>query len=425
LQLEEEELPETFDGRIADGTARLCEALETRYRRSVETLAEQLHEAAVALEAEPSPATMASLLRRFLSVLNEYRSIIRQERGAALWQLAAQYLELAEGLEQSLAGSEKSFRHLPAMVAALPWVEECLERLATRSPLAGRRAAELRSFSPRLGAALQREAEATVEGRFCAVAHRIQNQLEARLRQVWLLGEFRKREPSSLDLYAAAHAGLYPVFRPSPAAAEIGQEMARLREAAASAGLPEIAACFESADGLAHFSLLHLMPPDPPAWAPRTMTHFDRLLMGRVSRFYLYPFLHWPQPIELAATVLRLGRPQFYERTAAQALLEYSLLQRDLSFEPNRLGHYLDTIRVLEFQFQTHFEGYLLRIYSYPSLKTPEGWCRYFDALRRLHNAEIPLPELEEFRQDFLRRRGFSGFAALACRLAQRAGPVQ
>jgi len=410
---------------MADCSAELCELLHTRYRRTVETLAGQLHEAALALEAEPSPATMASLLRRFLSVLNEYRSVIRQERGAALWQLAAQYLELAEGLEQSLPGGEQSFRHLPAMVAALPWVEESLDRLAARSRLAARRAAELRSFSTQLGAALQKEAEATGEGRFCAVAHRIQNQLETRLRQVWLLGEFRSREPSSLDLYAAAHAGLFPAFRPSPTPAEIRHEIARLEEAAASAGLPEIAACFESAGALAHFSLLHLMPPDPPAWAPRTMTQFDRLLMGRVSRFYLYPFLHWPQPIELAATVLRLGRPQFYERTAAQALLEYSLLQRDLSFDPDRLGHYLDAVRVLEFQFQTHFEGYLLRIYCYPSLKTPEGWCRYFDALRRLHNAEIPLPELEEFRQDFLRRRGFADFASLACRLAQRTRPVQ
>ncbi|MGC8758800.1 MAG: hypothetical protein ACP5VC_02475 [Bryobacteraceae bacterium] len=89
-----------------------------------------------------------------------------------------------------------------------------------------------------------------------------------------------------------------------------------------------------------------------------------------------------------------------------------------MSFEPEYLGIYLDAIRVLEFQFQTHFEGYLLRLYAIPRLKNPGSWCWYFDALRRLHNAEIPLPELDEFRQDFLRRRAFHKASGLLYRLA-------
>ncbi|MGB9610860.1 MAG: hypothetical protein ACPL7M_07800 [Bryobacteraceae bacterium] len=361
---------------------------------------------------------MARLLRWLLTVVDVYRSEIRHDPGAVLWRLAGQYLEIAEALSQSSGAGDPAFRTLPAKLAALPWVEDRLRRISQHSRLKQARLGSLRKFSPGAGQALLLEARQSEAGAFCAAARHVQNRLETRLRQVWLLGEFRHGEPSATELYASAHAALFPPIHPAPSGAEIHGEMARLGEHADACSLPEMAFCFRDPEWFARYSLERLMPPDPHAWAPRCMTHFDRLLMGRVSHWYAYPFLHWPDPLELAATVLRLGRPHDYERTAAQALLEYRLVTGAVSFEPEYLGIYLDALRVLEFQFQTHFEGYLLRLYAIPRLKNPGSWCWYFDALRRLHNAEIPLPELDEFRQDFLRRRAFHKASGLLYRLA-------
>lgn len=407
-----------------DLAAELCEVLSTPHRRPVEILAEELQEAAVQLVAFPSPDAMARLLGWFLIVLNACREEIRSEPGARLYRLAAEYVEAAEGLEQSATAGAASFARLPALMAALPWVERQLGEMERYGGLSGPAGARLRRFDPEAGHALLREARSTEAGAFCAAAHYLQNRLEGRMREVWLVREFRDGDPGPLELYASAHRGLFPAFHPAPGPDRVAAEMARLADLAAAADLPEIAACLEAPAWLAQYSIEHLMPPDPSRWAPRFMEQFDRLLLGRVSRWYLYPFLHRPEPLELAATVLRLGRPQYYERTAAQALLEYRLLGTAAVFEPERLGHYLDACRVLEFQFQLHFEGYLLRIFAAPKLKRPEGWCWYFDALRRLHNSEIPLPELAGFRRDFLARRGCASTAALLCRLAG-GGPVQ
>lgn len=407
-----------------DLAAELCEVLSTPHRRPVEILAEQLQEAAVQLVAFPSPETMAELLGWFLVVLNACREEIRSEPGAILWRLGTQYVEAAEGLAQSASPADASFRRLPALLAGLPWVEKQLAAMERAGNLPGPAGARLRRFDPAAGHALLREARRSEAGAFWAAAHRLQNRLESRMREVWLLREFRDGDPGPLDLYAAAHRGLFPAFQPGPDACGVASQMGRMAALAAAAELPEIAACLESPAWLAQYSIQHLMPPDPPRWAPRFLEQFDRLLLGRVSRWYLYAFLHRPEPLELAATVLRLGRPQYYERTAAQALLEYGLLMTASVLEPERLGHYLDACRVLEFQFQLHFEGYLLRLFAAPKLKTPEGWCWYFDALRRLHNGEMPLPELEEFRRDFLARRGCASAAALLCRLSG-GGPVQ
>jgi hypothetical protein len=390
----------------------------------VEILAGHLREAAEQLAAAPSPQSMARLLRCFLVVLDAYRDELRQQNGARLWRLATQYVEAAESLAQSSSLRSGPFERLPALMARLPWVDKLLAAMQGCGDVPVRIGAQLRRFEPAAGHVLLREARQSEAGAFCAMAHHLQNRLETRMREVWLLEEFRNADPGPIDLYASAHRGLFPAFQPTPDSGRVAAEMTRMAKLAAAADLPEIAACLEAPAWMAQYAIQHLMPPDPPGWAPRFLEQFDRLLVGRVSRWYLYPFLHWPEPLELAATVLRLGRPQYYERTAAQALLEYRLLGTAAVFEPDRLGHYLDACRVLEFQFQTHFEGYLLRLFAAPKLKHPEGWCWYFDALRRLRNAEIPLPELDDFRRDFLGRRGCPDTAALLCRLAG-SGTVQ
>jgi len=393
--------------------------------RTLAAFASELYGAALDLIEAPSPSTMAPVLSWFLRLLNSYRETVRQEPGCVFWRLAAQYSDVAANLSQPAPAENQSFEHLPQMLASLPWVTDFLLRLARAAGLApGQQQDQLASFSPMLGRRLLRRAERTRDGAFLNQSLRIQRGLENRLRQVWLLVQFREAEPSAVDLYASAHCSLFPAFQPSLPSARVEQEMQRLEALAQAFDLPQVAECFESPEWMAHYALLHFMPPDPAIWAPRFMEHYDRLLHGRVARWYTYPFLYALSPMEFVATVLRLGRPLFYERAVAHALLEYVLLQ-PVAFDPSRLGHYLDTVRVLDFQFQMFFEGFLLRQAYYPRLKEPRGWCEYLDALQRLHRGEVPLPELHPFRREYLRARGLSGMDELLCRLSGSQSSLQ
>lgn len=386
--------------------------------------ARDLHEAAERLAGEPSPRAMTSFLASFLSLLDTYRDTIRHENGAVFWRLAAQYSDVAGNLSRPAPAENQSFVRLPLMLASLPWVTDFLVRLARHAHLSSAQEDELAAFSPALAGRLLRRAQQTPEGAFLAQALRIQRGLENRLRQVWLLEQMENGEPSPLDLYAAAHSSLFPAFHPSLPVQRLEQDIRKLGALAASLDLPEIAACFESPEWIAHYVILHFTPPDPGCWRPRVLDHYERLLYGRVSRWFTYPFLHRLEPMEITATVLRLGRPPFYERPAAHALLEYALLE-DVTFDAARFGFYYDTMRVLNYQFQLFFEGYLLRVAFYPKLKEPRGWCEYLDALQRMHGGEVPLPELHPYRREFLRARGLSCAEDLLCRLSGSPGMLQ
>ncbi len=417
-------MPETFDEHIVECAASLDGILAEGPNRILAHFARDLHQSAAGLAEEPSPKTMASVLSSFLTLLHNYREAMRNEPGCIFWRLAAQYGDVADNLTGPSPAENQSFESLPQMLASLPWVTEFLVRLSRAARLSAAQEDELAAFSARLANRLLRRAEQSPEGAFLAQALRIQRGLENRMRQVWLVGQLENGEPGPLELYATAHRCLFPAFQPSLASTRVEQEIQRLKNLADALELAEIALCFEGPEWLAQYSLVHFMPPDPSAWAPRFLVHYDRLLFGRVSRWYTYPFLHVLSPMEITATVLRMGRPLFYERAAAHALLEYALLQ-DVAFDSSRLGHYLDTIRVLDYQFRLFFEGYLLRLAFYPKLKEPRGWCEYLDALQRLHQGELPLPELHAYRREFLRARGLSGAEELLCRLSGSQGPLQ
>jgi hypothetical protein len=386
--------------------------------------ARELNAAAGRLASQPSPRAMTSLLATFLSLLDTYRDTILHDRGAIFWRLAAQYSDVAGNFSRPAPAENQNFVRLPRMLASLPWVTDFLVRLSRLANLTPAQEEELACFSPALAARLLRRAHQTPEGAFLERALSIQRGLENRLRQVWLLEQFEQGEPSPLDLYASAHSSLFAVFQPSLPVQRLEQDIRKLGGLAAALDLPEIAGCFESPEWLAHYAILHFTPPDPGCWRPRGMDQFERLLYGRVSRWFTYPFLHRLEPMEIAATVLRLGRPPFYERPAAHALLEYALLE-GVTFDASRFGFYYDTMRVLNYQFQLFFEGYLLRVAFYPRLKEPRGWCEYLDALQRMHAGEVPLPELQPYRREFLRARGLACAEDLLCRLSGSPGMVQ
>lgn len=386
--------------------------------------ARDLHESAGRLAETPSPRTMTTFLASFLSLLDTYRDTVRSENGAVFWRLAAQYSDVARNLSGPAPAENQSFVRLPLMLASMPWVTDFLVHLSRTVHLSTAEEDELETFSPALAGQLLRRAQQTPEGAFLAQALRIQRGLENRLRQVWLLEQFQNGDPSPLDLYAAAHSSLFPVFQPSLQVQRLEQEIRQLGALASALDLPEIAGCFDSPEWLAHYAILHLTPPDPGCWRPRVLDHYERLLYGRVSRWFSYPFLHRLEPMEIVATVLRLGRPPFYERPTAHAMLEYALIE-GVTFDASRFGFYYDTMRVLNYQVQLYFEGYLLRLAFYPRLKEPQGWCEYLDALQRMHNGQVPLPELHSYRREFFRARNLGGTEDLLCRLSGSLGMLQ
>jgi hypothetical protein len=417
-------LPETFDDQLVDCTMELNDIFAAGRNRTLAHFASELYGAALDLVESPSPKSMGAMLSHFLNLLVNYRETLRQEPGCIFWRLATQYADVAGNLSQPAPAENQSFEHLPRMLASLSWVTDFLVRLAQAADLSPGQRDQLAEFSPKAARRLAERAERLPEGAFLNLSLRLQRALENRLRQVWLLQQFRDSDPGAIELYATAHSGLFPAFQPAADKARTEAEMHRLHAAAQPLDLADVAECLANPEWLAQYCLLHFMPPDPGAFPPRFMIHYDRLLHGRVARWYTYPFFYVLSPMEITATVLRLGRPLFYERAVAHALLEYSLLQ-SVAFDSGRLGHYLDTVRVLDFQFQMFFEGYLLRLVSYPKLKEPRGWCEYLDSLQRLHHGEVPLPELHPFRREFLRARGLAAADELLCRLSGSQGALQ
>lgn len=424
LGLEDEELPETFDEDLVDAARELDEIFGLGGGRTLAISAENLHRAAAGLIENPSPGTMAQVLGWFLNLLHSYRELVRQDPACRFWRLAAQYSDVAANMVQPAPAENQSFEQLPEMLASLPWVTDFLLQLARAGGLPAAERDQLASFSPRIGRRLLERAEQQTEGIFMSTALRIQRGLENRLRQVWLVKQYQNGDLDAVELYAAALNSLFPQYQRSLTGARVGQEIRRLRNAAIPLDLPEVAECLESPEWMAHYALMHFIPPDPERWAPAWMEQFHQLLAGRLARWHTYPFLYELSPLEIVAAVLRVGRPLFYERAVAHALLEYVLFQPD-AFDASRLSHYLEANRALDSQFRIYFEGLLLRLAYYPRLKEPRGWCEYFDALQRLHAGEVPLPELHPFRRNYLRDRGLSSVDELLCRLAGARGTLQ
>lgn len=392
--------------------------------RTLAGYASGLYMAAMDLSDRPSPQSMSAVLSNFLNLLHHYRETLLEAPESVFWRLAAQYCDVASNLSQPSPAENRNFEHLPEMLASLPWVTDFLLSLARAANLAPAQQEQLASFSAAPARRLLRRAECTREGAFLNQALRLQRALEYRLRQVWLLQRFQESDPAAVDLYASAHKALFPGFQPSLTRGRLEQEMSRLRELAQSLDLPQIAECYDSPEWLAHYSLLHFIPPDPGVWTQEQAGRYDQLIGGRVSRWYTYPFLHTLAPMELVATVLRLGRPLFYERAVAHAVLEYVLLQ-PVTFDSSRLGQYLELVRVLDWQLRMFFEGFVLRQACYPRLKDPEGWCGYLHMLQRLHRGEVQLPELHCVRREFLLERGLLGMEQLLCLLTGSQGSLQ
>lgn len=406
LHLQEEELPGVFDAGLLETSQQLEECVSAIFSVDLAKQSLGLRLATKMLVDDPSPEPMALILNEFGTLVVDMIRELRVQRDGAEWHLARQYAELSEHLSDAPKPAEnQGFTELPRMLTESPWLRREFETLAQAATLNTGRTAFARGFSKTSAKRWTRKMGRTPAGRLCAALDHLQHGIEYRARQVWFLRRPTGEEASLPLIYACAHADVFPDFHHTLTEAGLALEIAKLKGLALGLQLPDFALCFDSADWMAQYALNYLMPPSPGEWAVRQAPQLEHLLRSRLARWYFCAYDHRLEPLEMTAGVLRLGRPLFYERVAAHALLEYSLLQ-GVAFTRASAPFYVDAMAALELEFLLLFDCYLLRLLYYPRLKAPEGWCDYLAALYALHYQGHRSEELDTFRHVFLARRG-------------------
>jgi hypothetical protein len=405
LHLEEDDLPTTFETDLADISAAIAEDVAAEFSLPLAKRAVALRLATKVLVEDPSPDSMAFAVAEFGALLAGLRTEMRARSNVAEWCFAHQFVQISDHLTAPRPEENPAFAELPRMLMSCDWVQQ---RLCDHAASAGLNLDDTpvaSGFHQGLARKWMRKVTKRREGRLYAAVDDLTGAAEHRARQIWFLRRSLAGEQSLPQMYVFAHTELFPDMHSPISETRLALEVAKLKGLALGLQLPDLALCFEQPEWIAQYALSYLLPPSPEGWAVRSASHLGRLLHGRVSRWYFYPFDHRIEPLEIVATVLKVGRPLFYERVAAHALLEYSLLQ-GVSFTHQAAASWLEVHAGLEREFQILFDAYLLRVLYYPRLRTPEGWCRYLGALDALHYGGRPDADFLEFRHGYLARRG-------------------
>ena len=418
LHLEEEDLPTVFDTSLLEASALMEEAVAREFSFSLAKRAVALRLASKVLIEDPSPDTMALVLNEIATLVAELKREMCVRPAAAEWSLARQFADVSEHIGSPGPAENPRFAELPRLLEQSAWLQKRLSAQAASAGLDLSDTPAARGIRQTAAKRWLKRAGARSIGRFCGMLDEIQGAIEYRARQVWFLRRSASEEHSLPQMYIFAHADLFPDFHSPLSESALALEVAKLKGLCLGLQLPELALCFDAPEWIAQYALSFLLPPAPCEWPVRSSAHLGRLLEGRLSRWYFSAFDHRLEPLEMAATVLRIGRPLFYERVTAHALLEYSLLQ-GVSFTRHAASAWIEIERGLEEEFQRLFEGYLLRLLHYPRLRNPEGWCGYLEALDALHYGGEPGDEFPEFRQAFLARRGLQSIMEILYRTSE------
>lgn len=396
LHLEEEELPTIFDAALLDAAHRVEEATGSPAMPLLEATGELLR--------EPSADSMANVLHLFGALIVELNRHVHRNGVGAEWNFARQVADLAEHIAKPRPAENQEFTDLPRLLMETDWLQRRLAHAAHSAGVDLDRTPTARALDRAAGKRWLKRLARQPEGKLCATLDHLLGGVEYRTRQVWVLRRSEAEEQSLTQMYIFGHVDLFPQFHSPLSENSFALEVAKLKGLAHGLQLQDLAYCFDSADWIAQYALSFLLPPSPTHWPVRGLSGLDRLLAGRLSRWYFCAFDHRLAPLEMAATVLRTGRPLFYERVAAHALLEYSLLQ-GVPLTRASAGAYLEVQAGLEIEFQSLFDGFLLRLLHYPQLRNPEGWRDYLVALDALHYDGSPSDRFLDFRRQFLHRR--------------------
>ncbi|MCL4795659.1 MAG: hypothetical protein KJZ84_13935 [Bryobacteraceae bacterium] len=410
LHLEEEELPAIFDVGLLDASLHLEDTAGQP--------ATALREATRQLVEEPSADAMAEVLSLFARLIVRLRRDARQRPVAAEWMVARQLSDLSENIARPRPAENQGFAELPRLLMESEWLQKRLRRVCENAGLEFNQTPAARGLQRANARRWIRRLNRHPEGKLSMALEHLLGGVEYRARQVWVLRRSEGEEQSMPQMYVYGHVDLFPNFHSPLSEGSLALEVAMLKGLAHGLQLQDLAYCFDSAEWMGQYALSFLLPPSPSHWPVHATADLRRLLSGRLSRWYFCPFDNHIQPLEMATTVLRVGRPLFYERVAAHALLEYSLLQ-GVPLSRANAGGYLEIQAGLESEFQLLFDGYLLRLMFYPQLKKPEGWRDYLGALDALHFGGAPDARFAEFRQSFLSRRGLHSPMEILYRAAE------
>jgi hypothetical protein len=424
LRLEEEELPSLFDAGLLDTSLLLEEVITREFSASMAQRALALRLATKVLVEDPSPESMALVLHEFGAILGDIELELQDRPSAAEWNLARKYCALTENLGSPAPAENQGFSELPRMLAESHWLSQRFEDLSVAGGLDAGRLPTSRGLSKNPGKRWFRRVSGRVSGRLCTRVQRLKNDVENRARQVWLLRRLGEDEYGPSPIYVFAHVELFPGIHSRITETSLALECARLQGLALGLQLPDLAICLETPDWISHYALSFLLPPAPGEWPVRGARGLRRLLDGRLSRWYFLAFDHRIDSIEMAAAVLRIGRPLFYERVAAHALLEYSLLQ-GVAFSRTAAPSWMDIQSGLEREFCSLLDGYLLRVFYYPQLKKPDGWCAYLSDLNALHFEGVFSERFLEYKANFLSRRGLNSAMEILYRTTAGHGLIQ
>jgi hypothetical protein len=424
LRLDEEELPSLFDAGLLDTALLLEETLTREFSAAMAQRALALRLATRVLVEDPSPDSMALVLHEFGALLGDVEMEMLERPSAAEWSLARKYSALTENLGTPAPAENQGFAALPEMLAGSAWLMDRFSELIETGGLEPARLPTARGLVKGSGKRWFRRVSARPSGLLCSQLVRLRSDVENRTRQVWLLRRLGEDEYGPSPIYVFAHTEMFPGIHSRTNDKALALECARLQGMAHGLQLPDLALCFETADWISHYALSFLLPPSPGEWPVRGARGLRRMLDGRLSRWYSLPFDHHIDAIEMAAAVLRIGRPLFYERVAAHALLEYSLLQ-GVAFSRASAPSWIDIQSGLEREFSTMLDGYLLRVFYYPQLKKPEGWCAYLADLNALHFEGRFSDNFADYRNRFLSRRGLNSAMEILYRTTESHGLLQ
>lgn len=424
LGLAEEEPQAVFDPQLLICAAELEDGVCRAFPLPLVQRVVGTRLALTALVSESSPESYARVLNSLLLLCQDMASELARLPEGRVWHLCRQFHHVARHLASPASAENQSFRRMPEMLYTSSWLQQEVGRQLTSSGL---------SLPPHLRGKEFRRTQTqkwfdavnlTPAGALAARLDSLRGAIESRARQIWYV--LRSPEPDAAlpSIYTWAHEDLFPHHHAGMSPARLTSFTASLRARMLSLGMPDIAQGLESAEWISQYALEYLMPPAPNEWAVEQSSHLTRVLHGRLARWYFFPYCHRIEPLDMVASVLRTGRPLFYERAVAHAILEYSLLQ---SVTVARAGaaSYLGILAALERDFVTWFDGYLLRQMSYPQLRAPEGWCQYLSGLTALHFRNAAgIDGLDRFRQDFLAGRGLRSSIEILYQATQSDGPV-
>lgn len=410
LHLEEEELPAIFDVALLDASLALEDA--------VGEAGSPLREATRTLVEDPSADAMAGVLQLFGGLIQRLRGDVVDRPLAAEWQLARLVADLAENIARPRPAENPGFAELPRLLLESEWLQRRLREEAGTAGLDFETTPVARGLQRTQARRWLKRLNRYPEGKLSMALEHLLGGVEYRARQVWVLRRSDGEERSLPQMYVYGHVDLFPQLHSPLSEGALALEVAKMKGLAHGLQLPDLAYCFDSAEWMGQYALSFLLPPSPTHWPVESVEGLRRLLDGRLSRWYFCPFDHRLRPLEMATTVLRIGRPLFYERVAAHALLEYSLLQ-GVPVSRASAGQYLQVEAGLEAEFMTLFEGYLLRLHHYPQLKNPEGWRNYLEQLDGLHYENRTSEDFQEFRQNYLGKRGLRSPMEILYRAAE------